>query len=150
MVIDDSDANVLDGYFLHVSRGYAKAKRRSDKHAVYVHHLIIGKPTRGFVVDHIDGNKLNNTRSNLRVVTQHVNQANRHRLNHNNTSGERGVYWTSYRAHLDTPWRASIKVKSRDIYLGCFASVEEAAKARADAEVMYYGARCPRPNAVMA
>ena len=42
-----------------------------------IHHMVLGKPPKGLVTDHVDRDKLNNRRSNLRHVTQKVNVHNR-------------------------------------------------------------------------
>jgi hypothetical protein len=81
-----------------------------DEHRVYVnsgstamHRLLLGA-VRGQVVDHIDGNGLNNTRANIRIVTTAANAANA-RLSKRNKSGIKGVsrctiagreYWCCY------------------------------------------------------
>lgn len=54
-----------------------------------MHRIILGAK-RGQYVDHIDHNRLNNTRSNLRLCTQSENQANR-RLHKNSSTGYKGV-----------------------------------------------------------
>jgi hypothetical protein len=54
------------------------------------HRLLLGDVPVGKVVDHIDGNPLNNTRDNLRLVDQHVNTLNRG-MSRTNTSGVTGV-----------------------------------------------------------
>lgn len=151
MTIDDADAEVLRGYTtVYLARGYAKALKRGLKNGAFVHRLIIGRPLPGFVIDHIDGNPLNNTRSNLRVVDQQTNQANRHRHNKNNTSGARGVYWHEVRKHLPKPWGAAIYVRGTNIHLGYYTTVGEAVQARAKAELTYFGEVCPTTREVAA
>ena len=70
-------------------------------------------------IDHRDGNSTNNRWSNLRRATPSQNNANRRRPRHN-TSGYKGVY---FRWGF---WRACIKRNGRRIYLGVFATPEEA------------------------
>jgi hypothetical protein len=72
-------------------------------------------------VDHIDGNGLNNQRSNLRLASKSQNQHNR-RKSSNNTSGYKCVSWHS----RDRVWQAYITVDSKRRYLGRFNTAEEA------------------------
>ena len=81
----------------------------------------ISKP-REFVVDHIDGDPLNNTRNNLRVVTPRQNMQNKHVKK---TSKYPGVLWIKSRHK----WRTEIKTKGKSIHLGYFSDEREAAKA---------------------
>lgn len=91
--------------------------------------LVYGEWPRG-EVDHIDGNKTNNTLSNLRVVSHAVNQRNQRRPSHN-SSGVIGVSW-----HKDKKrWCAHIKREGRQVALGSYRQFEEAVVARARAEV---------------
>jgi HNH endonuclease len=105
-----------------------------------LHRLLMDAP-KGAHVDHINGNKLDNQRSNLRVVTNQQNQVNRKRLNKNNTSGTRGVARTN--ASARKPWRAQIMVARKAIHLGLFATEAEAVAARREAELRYFGEQCP-------
>ena len=78
-------------------------------------------------VDHIDGNPLNNTASNLREVTNAENHKNERRPK-SNTSGIAGV------GRHGSRWRAHIKVNYRQMHLGLFDTRGEAAAARKAAE----------------
>lgn len=88
-----------------------------------MHRLITGAGA-GQQVDHINGNKLDNRRSNLRLCTQSENMRNRG-ATALNTSGFKGVHWSAN----DRKWRAGIKVEGKRIFLGLYLSKEEAAEA---------------------
>jgi hypothetical protein len=86
---------------------------------------VIMQPKDGEVVDHIDGDTLNNRRSNLRVVTQAVNTQNRTRHQKSNTSGFRGVHWYKSKSK----WQAYASIGRKRANLGYFDSAAEAGKA---------------------
>lgn len=87
---------------------------------VLLHRLLMSEP-QGLEIDHRDGNGLNNRRKNLRSATHSENTYNR-RVNKNNTSGLKGVYWYK-RAQK---WMARIGVNGNREYLGLFETPEEA------------------------
>jgi hypothetical protein len=96
---------------------------------------VIDDPT--VEVDHRDGNGLNNRRrSNLRVCSHSQNGANQ-KKHKNNTSGFKGV--VLYKDNRSRPWCARIKVEGRHIYLGYFATPDEAAKAYDAAAIRLHG-----------
>jgi hypothetical protein len=78
---------------------------------------------------------LNNHKSNLRECTHAENTRNRQRMNKNNTSGLKGVFWIK-NASL---WRAQIKVDRKIIYLGYFKDKIKAAFAYNEAATKYHG-----------
>ena len=92
-------------------------------------------PKEGEIVDHIDGDTLNNRRYNLRI-TDFKGNARNHGLNKNNTSGYKGV---SLEQSKSSRWRAYITVNWKHITLGSYATKEEAAKAYNEAAVKYFG-----------
>jgi hypothetical protein len=100
---------------------------------VYMHRVIANTPS-GMETDHLDGNGLNNRRENIRNATRAQNAKNK-RMNVNNTSGFRGVYADKRRG----TWRIQIKVDGKRKYKS-FATLEEAASARADEVAKLYGA----------
>lgn len=83
-------------------------------------------------IDHRNGNKSDNRLSNLRLATRTQNGRNR-RINSNSTTGFKGV-----RRHRDK-FQAAIKCEGNTIYLGTFASLEEANVAYQDAAERLFG-----------
>jgi hypothetical protein len=91
---------------------------------IMLHRWILGVKDQALQVDHYDLNPLNNTDENLRVVTQAQNLQNRS-VQANNTSGYRGVC-----LHKKTgKWQATCRINGKQVYLGLFATKEEAARA---------------------
>ncbi|WP_390884825.1 AP2 domain-containing protein [Cupriavidus gilardii] len=85
-------------------------------------------------VDHIDGNTLNNCRSNLRLCTQKENKQNI-RLKSNSRSRIKGVYYDAARDR----WQAYICVDKKKIHLGRHKTPEDAHMAYAAAARAYFG-----------
>ena len=83
-------------------------------------------------IDHWNGNGLDNRLSNLREVTHQENHRNK-RMRADNTSGITGAHW-SKRARK---WETRIRVAGRDIYLGCFNNLQDAAMVRERANIKY-------------
>lgn len=97
-------------------------------------HRLLMNPPPDMVVDHIDGNGLNNRRSNLRVVTQSQNLMNR-RKSRGTSSRFKGVSWDSGRY----VWQAKICIKSRTKMLGRFHDEYAAAEAYNAAAKLFFG-----------
>lgn len=100
-----------------------------------LHRLIAGCP-EGMVVDHVNGNGLDNRRENLRICSQQQNLRNR-KIHKNNRSGFKGVYYDS--GCTRRPWRAEIRANGKKIGLGYFVDPEEAHKAYLDASAKLHG-----------
>lgn len=92
------------------------AKRMSPtingkRHVIHMHHEILGKPPKGLMTDHRDGEGLNNQRKNLRHVTRRQNGQNR---KHQKTSSQYpGVNWIK----RDKKWMAKIIIDGKTKYL---------------------------------
>lgn len=120
--IDAADRPLLTGRSWHItSNGYIAA--RIHNKIVLLHRLITSAPPE-LVVDHINGDRLDNRRTNLRLVSVAVNMQNQ-RLSLASTSGFRGVTWDKHRSK----WVAQAKLRGRRIFLGRFDSIEQAAHA---------------------
>lgn len=93
-------------------------------------HRIVWAMTHGrdpgdLIVDHIDRNRLNNHPSNLRLVTQRLNNMNS-RLRKDNQSGQAGVFW----CNTSNRWKAVGHANGRPFALGYFNGKDEAISAR--------------------
>lgn len=98
------------------NNGYAvTSKRRLGGRKFYAMHNIIMKPEEGFIVDHINRDRLDNRRENLRIVSFSENCQNRS-MNSDNTSGIRGVHWNKAKKI----WKAHIYKNYKMYHLGSF------------------------------
>jgi hypothetical protein len=112
--------------------GYVVAWSSELQRMISMHRLIL-KCNDEMIVDHIDGNPLNNRRYNLRGVYPKQNAINQ-KLQSNNTSGHKGVHW-----HKGiNKWIANIGVDNKLIHLGYFINIEDAIIARENAEKIFF------------
>lgn len=98
-----------------------------------MHRIVMGCPV-GMQVDHIDGNGLNNQRSNLRVCTHSENMRNRN-ARKNSTSAFLGVHWNKQNGK----WRAAIRINGKQTIIGLYNSELEAARAYNKAALQHHG-----------
>jgi hypothetical protein len=120
------------------------SNRRKGKYVSYyitnnkvpmLHRFLMGNP-KGKVVDHADGDTMNNRKYNLRICEHYQNGKNR-KFNQNNQSGHKGVFWDH--ALVTPKWRANIKVGYKTLHLGYFDNYEDAVACRERAEEKYFG-----------
>ena len=136
-LVDDGDYEYLSKWKWCYHSGYAlgyiqnKVTRKYNK--VYIHRVIMGVK-KGQEIDHKDGDKLNNQKSNLRMATRSENNMNRG-IPKNNKSGYKGVSWS--KSHKR--WKAEIKVNRKYMFLGRFTNKVDAAKAYNEAAKKYFG-----------
>lgn len=98
------------------------------------------KLPRGFLVDHINGDKLDNRRSNLRLATRKDNEANK-RKRRTQAGGDPSSKYKGVSKISDGRkkcWRATITYEKRQIKLGTYYSEEDAARAYNKAALEYY------------
>lgn len=135
-IIDSCDAHLILPYKWHATaKGYAARRPRKGGPTEFMHRVILGLPIgeRVLEADHINRDRLDNRRSNLRVATSSLNSANAGRTI--GISGLRGVTWQPRCGR----WRARIEVNGREHFLGHFSSVEEAARAYDIAALEHFG-----------
>ena len=121
-IFDKEDYDVLNNHCWakSTSNGYATARIGSTSSAT-AQSVIMGCPPDGMVIDHINRNRLDNRKSNLRFTTRKENARNRGTMS-NNTSGYTGVHYQK----ASRKWRASIAVDYQRIQLGEFDTKEDA------------------------
>ena len=98
-------------------------------------HRFILDCNKNDVVDHINGNTLDNRKQNLRICSQQQNTMNNSNIRSNNTSGYKGVTWDKSK----NKWTAQITVNYKNIHLGRYDKIEDAIKERQKAEIKYFG-----------
>lgn len=139
-LVDDEDFEYLNqwnwtaSWDSHGKKYYVLRKNYQDYKnpiTIHMHRLIMNTP-KGMICDHINGNSLDNRKSNLRNCTHAENQRNRGK-NKNNTSGYKGV------SPLSSGWVSNINVKGKRIYLGYFVDIIKAAEAYDVASLKYFG-----------
>ena len=133
--IDEADRVFTDGHSWHAAvfprRRAVYACAKINGRCTTLHSLLCPDWDE---VDHIDGDGLNNCRSNLRDGAGFKNSANRE-LASNNTSGYKGVGWNKRKEK----WRASIMINGKPVFLGYFGTSKEAADAYDEAAVHHFG-----------
>lgn len=132
-IVDDEDYESLSRFKWYALkfRKYIYATRNPRSGRIYMHRVIMGEPSL-LEVDHINGDGLNNLRSNLRYATRSENQRNRG-VPENNTTGYKGVH------RLKNRWVARIYVNGQRLHLGNFQNLEDAGRAYDSAAKRYFG-----------
>ena len=102
------------------------------QNSISLHRYLLDVNSSNLDVDHINHNRLDNRRENLRVVNRVQNNRNKG-LSKYNTSGCTGV------SRARNKWEAYITMNNKKVYLGHYDNKEDAIAARKDAEEKYYG-----------
>jgi hypothetical protein len=121
--VDDADYDIVRPFRWHEHDGYARTWIRTPKgrYRVYMHRLIMGTP-KGSITDHVNRNRLDNRRANLRIIDAATNSRNRGPLR------KRHRRYKGVRKHGNS-WRAVINSGRTVLHLGTFPDVESAARA---------------------
>ena len=123
-IVDINDSTLLTKYCWHLHDcGYARTST-STKKMIYMHRMILGA-TASQEVDHINGNRFDNRKSNLRFVNRTINNLNRHKKQNGTTSQFIGVHYDKQTCR----WRAEIGACGRRFRLGRFDTEQEASRA---------------------
>ena len=125
------DKDVWDKYSNHtwgLHTRYVKAKVNGKE--TLFHRLVKDCPD-GYIIDHINRNTLDNRRKNLRVTTYSVNCMNT-KVSKNNKLGKKGIYYRNNK------YIAQIRVRRKNLHIGCYDTLEDAIAARKQAEEKYH------------
>lgn len=130
-VVDDEDAVLAAVKWRLHNHGYACRSGEKPKSTILLHRVIaarMGLDLEGKMVDHIDQDRLNNRRLNIRAATMAENQRNRS-AQRNSSSGYKNIRWRErYKK-----WTTHITVNKKQIHIGHFSTLQEAVEAQAEA-----------------
>ena len=114
-------------YYTYSFCSDGKCKRKYAHRIIWEMHF--GEIPKGMVIDHINGDTLDNRLKNLRMVTTQQNTHNRVGSNY-----DRGVTWNKNAKK----WAASITINYKKHHLGYFVNKNDAIEARKEAEMRYH------------
>lgn len=115
-LVDDADYDLCASFrWYYTKNGYPM----NEIH-IPVHTLLLGSK-KGYVVDHINRNKLDNTRQNLRFVTKQINALNSTKLL---LREDRNIYFCANR------WQVKFQRNQSSVYVGSYETKEEARRVR--------------------
>lgn len=147
ILLDDEDFEKFGRYIWTVEKPtngstfYAKRKYTyalNERKSVALHREILGITDPTIFIDHIDGNGLNNQKTNLRVARHEQNTRNRGKQK-NNTTGYKGVFKIKNTNSYKTVICIRENGKRRVVFQKQFLSAFEAAKAYNQAAIIHHG-----------
>lgn len=143
-IVDDEDFERVNAYKWCSSthsyptsgtpHGYGNKKPRHT----LMHRLVMNAKS-GQIVDHINEDRYDNRKCNLRFCNKSQNAVNKRKLLSTNTSGHQGVYWHKHKQK----WAASIIVEGRKIYVASSKDKEKVCVAYREAHIKYFGEFSP-------
>lgn len=134
VVVDDLDFEELSQWKWHIAQGYAArtSSRKDGPQRKIFMHRIISKAKEDECVDHVNRDRLDNRRANLRICTYAQNRANSV-FSKNNACQKKGVSISKNK------FRAMIRANGKTRHIGTFNTPEEANKAYAEAAAKHFG-----------
>ncbi len=134
-IVDDEDYDFLSQWRWYLSHyGYAVRSVSGERNKkIYMHREI--KKAVGGDVDHVNGSKLDNRKSNLRTANRSQNLSNVGKRRIKSTSKFKGLSWD----RRVNKWQVRICKNYKMIYVGTFSSEEDAALAYNVAALKHHG-----------
>lgn len=135
--IDFEKIDSFDRYISVNSGGYPYFTYYEDE--IFLNRLIVGLPPTfteedGRIAEHIDGNRKNNRRNNLRICQKSLNPINVG-LYSNNTTGHKGITWNKRLCK----YQVNIQKDKVNHYLGVYSNIDDAIMVRNEAERELFG-----------
>lgn len=128
VLVDAEDLDRVCAHRWQAQRTSSKARgeywyirHRAKGKWVWLHRVVTGAGDQGLVVDHLNGDRFDNRKANLRISTHTMNMANM-KLRADNTTGFRGVCPNKHRRK----WVAKIRVLGKRVNLGSYSTPQEA------------------------
>lgn len=124
--IVDTEMKHLENYrwtYRKYAGGEYAVRNIPECNNLFLHHAVVGRPLKGLVVDHINGNGLDNRLSNLRIVTRRENTHNQKR--HREKGKIVGACWDKSKKR----WVSCIRINGKQKFLGRFKTEKEAGDA---------------------
>lgn len=131
-IVDNKDFEYLNQWKWNYDKITGYAKRHIKNKSIYLHRIINNTPQNLFT-DHINRNKLDNRKCNLRTCEKVLNQRNQ-KICKTNTSGYKGVSWSK----SAKKWQSFIFKDNKKINLGFFIDKIDAIKSRLLGEKKYW------------
>ena len=140
-LFDKEDFDIIKNYCWFIDKkGYVVAAERTTGKDIKLHRLIMNA-VNGEMIDHIDHDRANNCKSNLRKCSYLENARNRS-AKKDSLSGVTGVLW--YKP--TSKWKAQINISGKLKHLGYFTDINEAIRVRIKAELEFYKEYAPTYN----
>lgn len=135
-LVDDQDYDWLNQWKWYAggspARIYVARQEKGSLKTIRMHRLILGATGRHVLVDHKNGNTLDNRRENLRLCTTGENIQNQ-KAHANSFTGVKGV------CLFRKKFRAEIQFDKNRVYLGAFEDIKDALLAYNEAALKYHG-----------
>ena len=140
-LVDNEDFDWLNQWRWYCNaQGYAVRKpyvrgsgKKNQKGLSIRMHILVNKTPEGMETDHVNRDRLDNRKCNLRSVTSSQNKFNT-KIRIDNTSGHKGVVWDKENAK----WRVTLTANGKTINMGRFNLIKDAITARIKAERIYH------------
>lgn len=126
-MVDDDDYEYLNQWKWYYHNGYAVRNKCQNHNSMRMHRIILKINDRNILVDHINRDKLDNRKNNLRQCDAHGNSRNRSKVK-NASSIYLGVYYEATKRGRKK-YHAQIRINGKQTHIGRYLTEKEAGMA---------------------